>query len=98
MIAASASPCGSGLAREDGVSANINVCWTDVFASKSNRRTAAPTFDLRCLEHFVHLTDPPPPKSRSAASGSKLPRPRFGATPIQEDTCYPAAPTHMDAC
>ncbi|MRJ20935.1 hypothetical protein FRT60_11410 [Pseudomonas haemolytica] len=48
-----AYPCGSGLARESGGSANINVGWADAFASKP-----APTFDLRCLEHFVRLTDP----------------------------------------
>jgi hypothetical protein len=35
--------CGSGLAREGAVSANINAEWADVFASKSDRRTAAPT-------------------------------------------------------
>ena len=28
------SHCGSGLARESGVSVNINVCWADVFAGK----------------------------------------------------------------
>ena len=55
--AACAYPCGSGLARESGGSANLTVCWADAFASKSNRRTAAPTFYLRCFENFVHLTD-----------------------------------------
>ena len=35
--------CGSGLAREGTGSVNINICWADIFASKSNRRTAAPT-------------------------------------------------------
>ncbi|MGF6088569.1 hypothetical protein [Pseudomonas sp. 18173] len=36
--------CGSGLARESGGSADISVESTAVFASKSNRRTAAPTW------------------------------------------------------
>ncbi|MRJ39470.1 hypothetical protein FRT59_21195 [Pseudomonas haemolytica] len=61
------TPCGSGLARESGGSVNIYVCWADAFASKP-----APTFDLRCLEHFVRLTDPLPRKSRSAASVSTM--------------------------
>ncbi|MGX5796635.1 hypothetical protein ACWHY4_23185, partial [Pseudomonas sp. E2-15] len=35
----------------------INVCWADVIAGKSNRRTAAPTFNLRCFGHCVRLTE-----------------------------------------
>ncbi len=43
--------CGSGgatirLARESGVSVHINVVCESAFASKSNRRTAAPTLGL----------------------------------------------------
>ncbi|MRJ39346.1 hypothetical protein FRT59_20545 [Pseudomonas haemolytica] len=66
------TPCGSGLARESGGSANLTVCWADAFASKSNRRTAAPTFYLRCVEHFVRLTAPFAQKSRIAASVSTM--------------------------
>ena len=65
--AACAYPCGSGLARESGGSVNLNVCWADAFASKP-----APTFYLRCVEHFVRLTDRLPQKSRSAASVSTM--------------------------
>ena len=36
--------CGSGLAREGGVSGDINVDCAADFASKSDRRTAAPTW------------------------------------------------------
>ncbi len=31
--------------------------WADVIAGKSNRRTAAPTFNLRCFGHCVRLTE-----------------------------------------
>jgi len=40
MLAAMKIKCGSGLAREGGVSGNINVYWADAFASKP-----APTSD-----------------------------------------------------
>ena len=46
------SPCGSGLARESGGSASVNVCWANAFAFKP-----APTFDFRRYEHSVRLTD-----------------------------------------
>jgi hypothetical protein len=36
--------CGSGLARESGVSDDINVGCAAAFAGKSDRRTAAPTW------------------------------------------------------